>query len=138
MRDMLASVRLGVDDLISPLFVREGSALSVPIESMPGQFQHSVDNALETVRRWADLGLRSVLLFGIPETKDPIGSEAWNDSAAVQRLIGEIKKAIPDMLVITDVCLCEYTDHGHCGTLLDHEGQVDVDNDATLESLARV
>jgi porphobilinogen synthase len=138
MRDMLASVRLGVDDLISPLFVREGSALSVPIESMPGQFQFSVDTALETARRWADLGLRSVLLFGIPETKDPVGSEAWNDSSAVQRLTGEIKKAIPDMLVITDVCLCEYTDHGHCGTLLDHDGPMDVDNDATLESLARV
>lgn len=138
MRDMLAGVRLSADELIAPLFVREGSGVRNPIESMPGQFQLSVDTALETARRWADLGLRSVLLFGIPEEKDEVGSEAWNDSAAVQRLAGEIKTALPDMVVITDVCLCEYTDHGHCGTLVDRGGMVDVDNDATLESLARV
>jgi len=138
MRDMLAGVRLSVDELIPPLFVREGTDVRSPIESMPGQFQFSVDTALETVRRWAGLGLRSVLLFGIPDAKDAVGSEAWNDSAAVQRLAGEIKGALPDMLVITDVCLCEHTDHGHCGTLVDRDGPMDVDNDATLESLARV
>ena len=138
LRDMLAGVRLSVVELIPPLFVREGAGVRSPIESMPGQFQFSVDTALETVRRWAGLGLRSVLLFGIPDAKDAVGSEAWNDSAAVQRLTGEIKGALPDMLVITDVCLCEYTDHGHCGTLVDRDGPMDVDNDATLESLARV
>ena len=138
MRDMLAGVRLSVDELIAPLFVRQGTDVRSPIESMPGQFQLSVDTALETARRWAGLGLRAVLLFGIPDTKDAVGSEAWNDSAPVQRLAGEIKGALPDMLVITDVCLCEYTDHGHCGTLVDREGPMDVDNDATLESLARV
>ena len=138
MRDMLASVRLSVDELIPPIFVREGSGVKSPIESMPGQFQFSVDTALETAKRWADLGLRSILLFGIPDKKDAVGSEAWNDSAAVQRLAGEIKTALPEMLVITDVCLCEYTEHGHCGTLIDQDGPMDVDNDATLESLARV
>ena len=138
MRDMLASVRLSADELIAPIFVREGSGVSSPIESMPGQFQFSVDTALETARRWAGLGIRSVLLFGIPDTKDAVGSEAWNDAAAVQRLTSEIKTALPGMMVITDVCLCEYTAHGHCGTLLDREGPMDVDNDATLESLARV
>ncbi|MDP6633922.1 MAG: porphobilinogen synthase [Phycisphaerae bacterium] len=137
MRDILASVRLHADELIAPLFVREGSGVSSPIESMPGQFQLSVDTALETARRWAGLGLRSVLLFGIPDKKDAVGSEAWNDAAAVQRLTSEIKNAIPDMLVITDVCLCEYTEHGHCGTLVEGDGPMDVDNDATLESLAR-
>jgi len=134
---MLASVRLSRDELIAPLFVREGSGVRNPIESMPGQFQLSVDTALETARRWADIGLRAVLLFGIPDRKDAVGSEAWNDSAAVQRLAGEIKGALPEMVVITDVCLCEYTDHGHCGTLVERNGRTDVDNDATLESLAR-
>jgi len=105
---------------------------------MPGQFQLSVDTAMETVRRWAGLGIRSVLLFGIPDRKDSAGSEAWNDSAAVQRLTAEIKGAVPDMVVVTDVCLCEYTDHGHCGTPIDRNGRIDVDNDATLESLARI
>ncbi len=138
MRDVLAGVRLSVDELIAPLFVREGSGIANPIESMPDQFQFSVDTALEIARRWSDLGLRSVLLFGISDEKDDVGSEAWNDAAAVQRLAGEIKTALPHMLVITDVCLCEYTAHGHCGTLLDKDGPMDVDNDATLESLARV
>ncbi|MDP7290078.1 MAG: porphobilinogen synthase, partial [Phycisphaerae bacterium] len=84
MRDVLAGVRLSVDELIAPLFVREGSGIANPIESMPDQFQFSVDTALEIARRWSDLGLRSVLLFGIPDEKDDVGSEAWNDAAAVQ------------------------------------------------------
>ena len=138
MRDILADVRLSVDELIAPLFVREGSGVRNPIESMPGQFQFSVDTALKTAKRWSDLGLKSVLLFGIPDKKDAVGSEAWNDAAAVQRLTREIKTALPHMMVITDVCLCEYTEHGHCGTLIDGDGPMDVDNDVTLESLARV
>lgn len=135
---MLADVRPHVSQLIAPLFVREGSGVRREISSMPGQFQLSVDTAMETVRRWADKGLRSVLLFGLPETKDACGSEAWNDNAAVQRLTREIKKHLPDMLVITDVCLCEYTNHGHCGTLTERpDGKWDVDNDLTLTSLGR-
>ena len=138
LREMLAGVRLCRDELIAPLFVREGTGLRSEIASMPGQYQHSVDAAMETVRRWADAGLRAVLLFGIPDTKDAVGSEAWNEAAAVQRLTCEIKRHVPQMLVITDVCLCEYTDHGHCGTLTERrDGRRDVDNDATLESLAR-
>ena len=106
---------------------------------MPGQYQYSVDQALETVRRWSGKGLRSVLLFGIPESKDPTGSGAWDDNAAVQRLSRAIKEAMGDMLVITDTCLCEYTDHGHCGPIANRtDGQVDVDNDATLELLGKV
>ena len=139
LREMLAGVRLSRDELIAPLFVREGTKIKHEIASMPGQFQHSVDTALQTVRRWADAGLRAVLLFGIPETKNAIGSAAWDARAAVQRLTAEIKKALPAILVFTDVCLCEYTDHGHCGTIADRsDGQVDVDNDATLQSLAKV
>ena len=138
LRAMLASVRLSRDELIAPLFVREGDRVRRPIASMPGQFQLSVDTALETVRKWADLGLRAVLLFGIPDRKDDVGSEAWNDAAAVQRLTGEINSALPGVVVVTDVCLCEYTDHGHCGTLTERDGHRDVDNDATLESMAKV
>jgi len=139
LRDMLAGVRLSRDELIAPLFVTEGTGLQQEIASMPGQFRYSTDTALEAVRRWADLGLRAVLLFGIPDAKDDTGSGAWNDAAAVQRLTGEIKRALPGMLVVTDVCLCEYTTHGHCGVLARRpNGQVNVDNDATLELLAKV
>ena len=138
LRDMLVDVHLSTSQLISPLFVREGTGVRREISSMPGQYQLSVDTAMETVRRWADAGLRAVLLFGLPETKDACGSGAWDDNAAVQHLIREIKKRLPDMLVITDVCLCEYTDHGHCGTLTQRpDGVWDVDNDLTLTSLGR-
>lgn len=106
---------------------------------MPGQYQHSVDQALEAVRRWSGKGLRAVLLFGISESKDPTGSGAWDDNAVVQRLTRAIKETMDDMLVITDTCLCEYTDHGHCGPIVHRAGgQADVDNDAALELLAKV
>jgi len=138
LREMLAEVRLSRKDLIAPLFVRAGAGIRREIPSMPGQYQHSVDTAMETVRRWADAGLPAVLLFGIGERKDPEGSEAWDEKAAVQRLCRQIKDALPEMVVITDVCLCEYTDHGHCGTLRrGRDGRMDVDNDATLQSLAK-
>jgi len=138
LRDMLADVKITREDLIAPVFVREGHGVSKEIVSMPGQYQFSVDTALETVRRWADKGLRAVLLFGIPETKDSCGSGAWDEGAAVQRLAGEIKRALPEMLVITDVCMCEYTDHGHCGAISPRpDGQDDVENDATLGLLAK-
>ena len=137
LREMLAGVRLDRRELIAPLFVRGGSGVRHEIASMPGQFQLSVDTAVETVRRWADKGLPAVLLFGIPDRKDAVGSEAWNDAAPVQRLTREIKRALPGVLVIADTCLCEYTDHGHCGTLAElRDGRRDVDNDATLASLA--
>ena len=135
---MLTTVRLSRDELIAPVFVREGEGVRREIPSMPGQYQHSVDTALATARRWADKGLRAVLLFGIPDRKDAVGSEAWSDTAAVQRLTRQIKGELPGLVVFTDVCLCEYTDHGHCGTILERpDGRKDVDNDATLESLAK-
>ena len=95
LREMLAETRLSRDDFIAPLFVREGTGIRREIASMPGQFQHSPDTAVEMARRWADKGLRAVLLFGIPEAKDAVGSEAWNDGAAVQRLAGQIKQLLP-------------------------------------------
>ncbi len=138
LRDMLASVRLCRDDLIAPLFVRGGHRVRREIVSMPGQFQHSVDTAVETACRWTDKGIRAVLLFGIPGKKDAVGSAAWSPDAPVQQLARELKAALPDLLVVADVCLCEYTDHGHCGALAERpDGRIDVDNDATLELLAK-
>jgi len=138
LREMLAGVRLRREELIAPLFVCEGGNVRREIPSMPGQFQLSDDAAMDAVRRWADKGLRAVLLFGIPDRKDEEGSSAWDDGAAVQRLAAQVKRALPQMLVITDVCLCEYTSHGHCGTVMRRpDGSADVDNDATLQSLAK-
>ena len=134
LRDMLAEVTLRTEQLIAPLFVREGSSVRREIASMPGQFQLSVDTAMETVRRWSDLGLRAVLLFGIPDHKDASGSSAWDEQAAVQRLSRRIAEEVPGMVVITDVCLCEYTSHGHCGMV---DGG-NILNDPTLEILSRV
>jgi porphobilinogen synthase len=119
--------------LVLPLFVRSGTGVRQPIESMPGVAQTSVDELLRDAHEAASLGVGGVLLFGIPDTKDAIGSDAWNDEAPVQQAIRALKREIPELVVITDVCLCEYTDHGHCGVIRDG----DVDNDATLELLAR-
>ena len=142
LRESIGKVRpevvLRPEDFIAPLFVCEGTGVEQPIASMPGHCRHSVDTALETIRRWAGDGVRAVLLFGIPDRKDPLGSEAWNEQAAVQRLCRRLRDELPDLLVITDVCLCEYTDHGHCGPLAPRPGGgVDVDNDAALELLAK-
>jgi porphobilinogen synthase len=125
---------LGVDDLIYPLFVTHGRGVKREIESMPGVFQYSVDKLAREAKEIAGLGINAVLLFGIPESKDEVGSSAYKSNGVVQRAIRAIKKAAPDLLVITDVCLCEYTDHGHCGVVVDD----DVDNDKTLGLLARM
>ena len=134
---MLAEVRLLPSDLIAPLFVRSGSSGAIGIASMPGQFQFTIDRAVETARRWAGLGIPAVLLFGIPDAKDAVGSAAWDERAPVQQLSLRLKREVPELLVITDVCLCEYTDHGHCGVLKETPAGRAVDNDATLELLAR-
>jgi porphobilinogen synthase len=118
---------------VLPLFVRSGDGIREPVGSMPGVDQTSVDEMLRDAREAAELGVGGVLLFGIPDRKDATGSEAWNDEAPVQQAVRALKKEVPELVVITDVCLCEYTDHGHCGVIRDG----DVDNDATLELLAR-
>jgi porphobilinogen synthase len=132
-RRLMRETRLSVDDLIYPLFVVPGSGVEKPISSMPGQNHLSVDKAADVAARAADLGIPGVILFGIPERKDAVGSEAWSPNGVVQKAIKAIKKRAPDLLVITDACFCEYTDHGHCGVLQDGE----IDNDTTLENLAR-
>jgi len=122
------------EHLIYPLFVVEGTGIQKDIEAMPGCAQMSVDKIVDEVKMLSDTGVSAIILFGIPEHKDERGSEAWSAKGVVQKAIAAIKKAVPSMLVVTDVCMCEYTSHGHCGIL--HKG--DVDNDATLESLAKI
>jgi porphobilinogen synthase len=131
-RRMIRETSLSVDDLVYPLFVTAGKKLKKPIDSMPGNFQMSLDYLVKEVKITKDLGIPAVLLFGIPEKKDEEGSGAYDRGGIIQRAVREIKDAVPDILVITDVCLCEYTSHGHCG-LLDGDH---VDNDSTLEILA--
>jgi porphobilinogen synthase len=131
---MVRETNLSVDDLIYPLFVAAGRRPRKEISSMPGVFQLSVETLVKEVREVRGLGIPAVLLFGIPAKKDPVGSDACSDDGIVQTAVRAIKDAVPDVLVITDVCFCEYTDHGHCG-ILTPSG--DVDNDATLDILAR-
>jgi porphobilinogen synthase len=136
---MVRENELRVNDLILPLFVRSGTNVRQPISSMPGHAQLTVDLLSGEVREIESLGIPAVILFGIPEHKDAIGSVSWDDEAGiVQQAIRAIKDASKrELLVIVDLCFCEYTDHGHCGPISERTGRVDVDNDATLENLAR-
>ncbi|HPC48022.1 MAG TPA: porphobilinogen synthase, partial [Deltaproteobacteria bacterium] len=134
-RRMVQETRVSVDDLVYPVFVREGRGIEEPIESMPGQFRYSPDRLPALARRLASLRVPAVLLFGIPKDKDATGSGAFRKDGVVQQAVRRIKDAAGDLVVITDVCLCEYTDHGHCG-ILDDKGQVS--NDETLEVLSQV
>jgi len=133
LRDLVRETTLSPSNLIYPLFVVPGKDRALAISSMPGIAQLSVDRVVKECQEVASLGLPAVILFGIPEHKDSTGSEAYQDSGVVQEAIREIKEKVPNLLVITDVCLCEYTDHGHCGLIKDG----DVDNDSTLELLAK-
>jgi porphobilinogen synthase len=134
LRRMVRETQLAVDDFIYPLFVIPGKATRKPIVSMPGQSQLSVDETVAEVEKAAELGVPAVVLFGVPDKKDAVGSEAWNDDGLVQQATRAIKKKLPDMVVMLDACFDEYTSHGHCGVVADG----DVDNDATLENLGRV
>lgn len=129
---MLRETDLNPQDFIYPLFVVSGKGVKNPINSMPECFQESPDRAVESAKEAFSLGIPAVILFGIPDRKDEIGSSAYDDSGVVQQTVRAIKDTIPDMIVITDVCLCEYTSHGHCGIIKNGK----VDNDATLEILA--
>jgi len=134
MRRMVRETSLSADDFIYPLFVRAGEGLRKPIASMADCFHYSADRIADEAEEVADLGIPAVLLFGLPEKKDEKGSEAWSENGPVQEATRQIKKRVPDLLVVTDVCLCEYTSTGHCGVIKDGK----VDNDATLELLAKM
>lgn len=133
LRDMVRETHVHVEELIAPLFVVPGEKIRREIASMPGQYQLSIDMAGEQVRRLADLGIRSVLLFAIPEFKDEVGSSAWHPHGIIPQAVKAIKKAVPEIVVVTDLCFCEYTSHGHCGVMKNGELQ----NDETLENLVR-
>ena len=133
MRSLVRETRLHPSNFVYPLFVTPGEDVRHEISSMPGNYHWSVDRLVEEVSAAWDDGIRAVLLFGIPSKKDAEGSEAWADDAAVQRGVRAIRESCPEMLVMTDVCLCEYTDHGHCGVIVDGE----IANDPTLDLLAK-
>ena len=133
LRRMVRETRVSPDSLIYPLFLIEGENIKEPIPSLDGQWRYSPDRVCEEIEECMDAGVKRVLLFGIPAHKDACGSSAWDPNGVVQQGIRAIKAKFPDCYVITDVCMCEYTDHGHCGILHNH----DVDNDETLRVLAK-
>ena len=139
LRDLMAETQITANDLIMPYFVVEtdDENFKSPIASMPGQYQFSLKQLSLTVEKAVKNGLKAVLLFGIPKTKDPIASEAYNNNGIVQQAVRMLKKNFPELIVITDVCLCEYTSHGHCGLLQEGDKQGQVLNDSTLILLAK-
>ena len=133
-RNMVQEVQLNMNDYIYPIFVVEGEDIKNPIKSMPGIYQFSLDHLLEEVQRAVDAGVISIMLFGIPAKKDECGSEAYNDDGIIQQAIRLVREHYPDLVISTDVCMCEYTSHGHCGLI---KGDT-VDNDSTLALLAKI
>ncbi len=133
-RELVAETRISVNDFIYPMFVMPGRNKKVAIKSMPGIYKQSIDNLIKEIREVKKLSIKAILLFGIPVQKDEVGSEGYDENGIVQRALREIKKKVKDIILITDVCMCEYTSHGHCGIIKDG----DVDNDETLEYLARM
>jgi porphobilinogen synthase len=133
LRRMVREHRLDPSDFILPLFACPGEGVERPVPSMPGVHQQSVDRIAETGRAVFDEGIPAVILFGIPESKDAVGSSAWSEDGIVQRALRALREAVPELVRIVDVCFCEYTDHGHCGVLVGEE----VDNDATVANLTR-
>ncbi len=132
-RRMVRETELSVNDLILPLFAVAGKGVKNPIDSMPGVFQMSSDHLVKEAQLAKDLGIPGIILFGLPESKDPLGTQAYADQGVVQQAVQAVKQKVPDLAVITDVCLCAYTDHGHCGIVEKNQ----IDNDATLDLLAR-
>lgn len=134
LRDMVRETTISPNDFIYPIFVVEGTNIKEEISSLPDCYHYSVDRLDEIVKEVTDTGVKGIILFGIPDKKDACGSEAYNDNGIVQRAVRKIKELNKDLYVITDVCMCEYTDHGHCGILDGHN----VDNDKTLEYLGKI
>ena len=132
-RRLVRETKISLDDLIYPIFVRHGEGVVEEVPSMPGVFRYSVDRVADAVKEARDLGIPAIILFGIPDHKDEVGSDTWSEEGIIQRALRVIKREVPDIYVITDVCFCEYTTHGHCGVVKNGE----VDNDATLENLKK-
>jgi len=136
LRDLVRETALSPHDFILPMFVKPGTNVKNEIASMPGNYQLSVDRLVDEVGAAKDLGIKAFILFGIPAAKDPLGTSSLDDNGVVQQALRALRKAHPEILLIADECLCEYTDHGHCGPLTEATGRMDVDNDATLPTLA--
>lgn len=136
-RDLVRENKVDVEDLVCPIFVKYGKGIKTPLSSMPGQFQISVDLLNIEIKEICDLGIKAVLVFGLPEHKNNLGTDTYSKDGIVQQAIREIKRIAPDLLVISDVCLCQYTEHGHCGVLDQKDDNLTIDNDSTLELLAK-
>ncbi len=136
-RNLVKETRLDVADLVMPLFIKHGVRVKEAIASMPGHFQISLDQLPEEIESVTNLGIKNIMLFGIPAHKDAIGSGSYLDDGIIQTAIPRIKQLAPELLVIADVCFCQYTDHGHCGAISEQTGYPDVDNDQTLALLAK-
>ncbi len=136
LRDLVQENHLAIQDLIIPLFMIHGENLEKPIEAMPGQFQYSIDRLLLRAQELFNQGVLAILLFGLPKNKDALGSESYSDQGLVQQAIKLLKKQLPDLLIITDVCLCSYTDTGHCGLIHPKTGLID--NDPSCEIFAKI
>ena len=134
MRDLISDVNLTMNDFLYPIFIEEGNNIKKEIEAMPNQFRFSIDKLKEELEDIINLGIRGVLLFGIPKNKDEIGSSSFDENGIIQNAVKYIKSNFPNLLVVTDVCMCEYTSHGHCGILSENN----VDNDSTLEYISKI
>ncbi len=137
LRNFVKDITLDVGKLVLPLFIRHGHNIKNPISSMPGHFQFSIDKLADEIKAIVALGIKAVILFGIPAEKDPLGKDAYSDHGIIQTAIPVIKKIAPELIIISDICFCEYTDHGHCGVVKHEHNDFIVDNDQTLELLAK-
>ncbi|MGB7293604.1 MAG: porphobilinogen synthase [Thermodesulfobacteriota bacterium] len=133
-REIVCETKLSVDDFVYPMFITPGRRFKEEITSMPGIFRQSIDNAIREIRQVRELGIKAILLFGIPESKDELGSEAYDENGIIQRALREIKKRFENMVLLTDICMCGYTSHGHCGIIRGGK----VDNDETLKYLGEI
>ena len=136
-RRLIRETQLSINDLVYPLFIKYGSGSNVPIDSMPGQYQITLDNLMAEINEIVALNIPAVLLFGIPAEKDATGADAYNENGIVQKAIRLIKNIAPELLVISDICCCEFTDHGHCGIIDDSTDKLDINNDQTLTILQK-
>jgi len=137
LRQMVRQSVLDAGDLIQPVFVHHGENVKKEITSMPGQYQYSIKNLRRRAEQIFEAGIKAILLFGIPSGKDAVGSDTWDDeNGVIQRALRALRETVPEMVLITDVCFCEYTDHGHCGVITERNGQKVLDHDATLDNLA--
>lgn len=137
LRDLIRETELNLDDLVHAIFIKGEEGEKNPIASMPGHYQIPLSKLDEEIKEIVGLGIKSLMVFGVPGFKDAIGSDSFSDDGVMQKAISIIRRRAPDLLIISDICLCQYTDHGHCGIMDDHTGCVDLNNDKTLEFLVK-